>query len=294
MYDRILFPTDGSDIATSVFTYALDIAARHDASVYVLHVADTTRDSITRLGREVIDVLEREGERIVEDLSARATENGVSVVTDVQQGVPHETIVDYSDAADIDLIVMPTHGRGGLHRFLLGSVTERVVNTASVPVLTVTPDGADSREFTYPNQNVLVPTDGSQGAEIALQEGIDLAEASGASLHLLYVIETASLGIDVRSAVAEGELTDRANDILDSARQRAQSGAVEDVTTSVAYGRPYQEITSYVESQDIDMVVLGTHGQTDFSRYTLGSVSAKLLRTSPVPVMTIRDGDGDT
>jgi nucleotide-binding universal stress UspA family protein len=187
---------------------------------------------------------------------------------------------------DVDLVVMPTHGRSGVKRLLLGSVTERVVNTSPVPVLTVTPN-ADS-EFYYPSRSVLVPTDGSQGAKLALDAGIDFAKASDAELHLLNVVETASLGIDVRSAVANDDLEKGADNILDTAREVANEASIEAISTTIEYGRPFREILSYIEEHDIDVVVLGTHGKTDFSRYALGGVSAKLIRTSPVPVLMAR------
>ncbi len=291
MYDRILFPTDGSDPATAVHDYVLEIASAHDATVHVLNVADTTHDSVTRIQGQVVDVLEPEGERIVDEVAASAREAGVDVVTDVRQGVPHETIVEYAGANDVDLIVMPTHGRSGIERYLLGSVTERVVNTSAVPVLTVTP--SEGGEFEYPPRTVLVPTDGSRGAQLALDRGIDLANETGATLHVLHVVETSSLGIDVRSAIADDQLEERANEILAAATETARESSVEAVTSSVVHGQPVKEIRSYVEDNDVDVVALGTQGETDFSRYVLGGVSAKLIRTSPSPVLMVRAPEDD-
>lgn len=137
MYDQILFPTDGSERSDAAFNHVLEIAADHGATVHILHVADTTRDSVTQISGDVVDVLEREGDRIVEEAANRAAERGVSTATEVHQGGVLESIVAYADEYGIDLIVMPTRGRTGLERTLLGSVTERVVRHASVPVLTI-------------------------------------------------------------------------------------------------------------------------------------------------------------
>lgn len=290
MYDRILFPTDGSETATSVFEYVLEIAAAHDATVHVLNVVDTTQAGLTDEREELIGSLEREGERYVEELAARGSHRDRSVVTDVRRGEPYRTIVAYAGASDVDLVVMPTHGRSALDRFLLGSVTERVVNAAPVPVLTVTPDATGDEEFRYPCRTVLVPTDGSQGADLAVDAGVDVANATGASLHLLHVVDTASLGVDVRSTAAEDELEAHANELLETARETARAGSVQETATSIAYGRPFREILSCAEARDVDMIVLGTQGETDFSRYTLGGVSSKLIRISPVPVLMVRDG----
>ncbi|WP_225336576.1 universal stress protein [Halomicrobium urmianum] len=291
MYDRLLFPTDGSDVASDALEYALDVAATHDATLHVLNVADTTVDSVTNVRGEVVDALEEEGERIVAAVAERASDRNVSVVAEVLQGRPHETIVDYARTSGVDLVVMPTHGRSGIKRYLLGSVTERVVNTSNVPVLTVTPD--DDARLTYPPRDVLVPTDGSPGADRAVAEAIALAKETSATLHLLHVMETASLGPDVRSAVKGGELEERGNEILHAAADRARDASVDDVATALASGRAYREILSYVRENDVDVVALGTHGETEFSRYVLGGVSAKLIRTSPVPVLLARQLESD-
>lgn len=291
MYDRLLFPNDGSETAASAFEYALEIASEHDATIHVLTVIDTTEEDITRIGEEAIDALEGEGERIVHDAAEQAAERGVSVVPESRHGTPHETIVDYSEEVDIDLIVMPNHGRADLERYLLGSVTERVLNTASVPVLTVNPDANDA--LTYPVHDVLVPTDGSRGANRALTEGIDLANATGATLHLLHVVETAKFGFDIESEAVAERLEGQANEIVTEAIETVNAAAVGSVTSSIAHGQPYREISSYVEANDIDLVAIGTHGRTDFSRYTLGGVSSKIVRTASVPVLMVREPTAD-
>lgn len=136
MYDDILFPTDGETGADAGFERALEAAATFDARLHVLYVADTTRDSVTTLGGEVVDVLEREGEDVVEAYVARAADRGVDAVDAVVQGQPHVVIAQYA-AEHVDLVVMPTRGRTGVTEHLLGSTTERVVRTSDVPVLTV-------------------------------------------------------------------------------------------------------------------------------------------------------------
>ena len=291
MYDQILFPADGSEPADTVFEYALQIASEHEATIHILNVADTSQDSLVRIRGDVIDVLEQQGEEIVAEATQRATERGLSVVSEVLQGDPYKTIIGYSEQSDIDCIVVPTHGRRGLQRFLLGSVTERVINTAAVPVIAVNPDR--DRPLAYPPQRILVPTDGSRGADLAVMEGINAATATGASLHLLHVVETGSLGPDARSVLQEGELTDRAHDVIDGASRRAEEASLDPVTSVIEHGEPSKVIRDYIVENGIDLAVLGTHGQTDFSRYVMGGVSAKLVRTSPVPVMWVRESDAD-
>ena len=167
MFETILLPTDGSDGASVAVDHVLDIATAHDATVHIINVADTTRDSVVQIRGDVVDALEEKGEEIVSDAAERAHERGVSTVTEVLQGEPYSTILDYAELRDVDVIAMPTHGRGGLSRLLLGSTTERVVRTSDVPVLTIRPDSDVTT--THPYRNVLVPTDGSDCARTALE-----------------------------------------------------------------------------------------------------------------------------
>ncbi|WP_440009192.1 universal stress protein [Halomicrococcus sp. SG-WS-1] len=288
MFDQILFPTDGGDGATVVFDHVLDIATAHDATVHIVNVADTTQMSTTRIQGEVVDTLEQEGEQIVHETADRAKQRGVTTVTEVVQGEPYRTIIGYADSHDVDLIVMPTHGRQGLERFLLGSTTERVVRRANVPVLTIRPD--DDSTIEYPYQNALVPTDGSDCANQALAMGVDVAKADGAALHLLSVIAIASLGVDVRSDLQMSALEEQADELIEDARAFAENASVESISGSVEHGPSiHRAILSYIDEHDIDLVVVGTHGRTGFDRYVLGSVTEYLIRTSPIPVLTVRE-----
>jgi nucleotide-binding universal stress UspA family protein len=286
MYDAILFPTDGSDGAAVGLEHALDIAAAHGATLHVLNVADTTRDSVVRVQGQVVDALEREGQRVVREAAERARERGVETVTEVLQGEPARTIVEYAEARGVDLVVVPTRGRSGLRRFLLGSTAERVVRQATVPVLTVRPD--EDLRLDYPSRNVLVPTDGSDCAREALSVGVDVANVDGASLHVLSVVDTASLGVDVRTDVQSEQFEASANETVRRAVEFAEEAGVESVTGAVESGASvHRAILSYVDGHDVDLVVVGSHGRTGLDRYILGSVTAKLLRTAPVPVLIV-------
>jgi len=138
MYDRILVPTDGSQQADRAFEQALDLAETYDAEIHLLYVVDVSALAAEFDAVTVIDQLEEAGSKITDRLRERAAEDGVErVETAVVEGVPHRTILDYADENDADLVVMGTHGRTGIDRYLLGSVTEKVVRLSDAPVLTV-------------------------------------------------------------------------------------------------------------------------------------------------------------
>jgi nucleotide-binding universal stress UspA family protein len=147
MYDTILVPTDGSDVAEIAVDHALDLAEKYDATLHTIYVVDTDAMDLS-LGTEQVERVKsgRFGE--MEDLAekaneatgrvaSKAEEQGVSVVENIVGGRPHREITDYATENDVDLIVMGSHGRGGVRRMLLGSVAERVLRTARIPVLVV-------------------------------------------------------------------------------------------------------------------------------------------------------------
>lgn len=144
MYERILVPTDGSALATAAARQAVDLAALAGAEVHALYVVDA--DAIGFAEPAQIDVeevrssLRIQGEEATAAIGELAEAAGVRVVDEVRVGAPAEEILEYGRQADVDLVVMGTHGRSGLARFLLGSVTERVLRAAPVPVLAVPPE----------------------------------------------------------------------------------------------------------------------------------------------------------
>jgi len=140
MYDRILVPTDGSTASDGAVDHAFDLAAVHDATVHAVYVVDTASAagiSMESTWEGVSDMLYREGGSALEGVEALGAERGVPVETAVIEGSPAREIVRYAEEQDCDVIVMGTHGRGGIDRLLLGSVAEKVVRASSVPVLTV-------------------------------------------------------------------------------------------------------------------------------------------------------------
>lgn len=147
MYERILIPTDGSEVAEVAVDHALDLAEKYDAEIHALYVVDT--DAVAYgLGTEQVDRL-RQGnfqgmtelreaaEAATGSVRDQAEARGLSVVDHYSGGRPHDMIATYAEDNDIDLVVMGSHGRSGVRRALLGSVTERTLRSTHVPVLVV-------------------------------------------------------------------------------------------------------------------------------------------------------------
>ena len=140
MYSRILIPTDGSAEVERAVEHALDLAEAHGATVHALYVVNTA--SYAGLPMEtawegVDELLRSDAEAAVETVRERAQARSIPVETSIVEGTPSRCIVREAEENGCDLIVMGTHGRGGIDRLLLGSVAEKVVRASSLPVLTV-------------------------------------------------------------------------------------------------------------------------------------------------------------
>lgn len=146
MYDSILIPTDGSDDAKRAAEHGVGLAAAFDATVHALYVVDLPGTPRTVYLSDSEDDLREEyeeyGREVTGDVADLAAEHGVECVTVLKSGAIHERIVDYADEEGIDGIVMGTGYKGKLGG-LLGSVAEKVVRTANVPVTTIRADGTD-------------------------------------------------------------------------------------------------------------------------------------------------------
>jgi nucleotide-binding universal stress UspA family protein len=273
MYDQILVPTDGSRSAEAAAHHGLVIAAAFDASVHLISVTDD-RERSERLAKaqaqdaisHLEELLEQES-----DLSCRSV---------IKHGSPHEAIISYASENDIDLIIMGTHGRRGLSRVLLGSVTERVIRLSNDPVIAVPPHAIGRERERY--ERILIPTDGSPGATAAVEHGMSIADRLDASVRVLCVID----GETGLPPIGD-KLRDKAVEVVEDVAEQASERDVS-MTTHVQPGIPHEVINNFVSAHGIDLVTMGTHGRSGIRRHLLGSVTERVLRTSDAPVLTVR------
>ena len=146
MYDDVLIPTDGSDTISETLAHGLPIAATNDATVHALYVVDSRVTAAAGEGTstDLERQLEDEGRDAVATVEDRATAEGLETVGEVRQGTPAKTILEYADEQGIDLIVIGTRGKSPREKVTsLGSVSERVVDNASIPVFVVRNAGGE-------------------------------------------------------------------------------------------------------------------------------------------------------
>ncbi|ELY58707.1 ferredoxin Fer [Natronolimnohabitans innermongolicus] len=275
MYETILVPTDGSAVADRAGEYALELADGFDATVHALHVTE---------GGGLLGGDDGDGEQAVEDLAERADGQGIDVTTSVRdpEDAIHSELLEYADEHDVDLVVMGTHGRSGLDRFLLGSVAQQTLRESSVPVATVHDETALEREF----DRLLVPIDGSHSAATALEHAIDLATETDGRLHLVHVSDEAPLEDEtVTYGASDTDEETVGLEPVDDALERVRDSKLASVDVSTPSGRVDQQILAVAAEHDVDGIVMGTHGETGLRRYLLGSTTERVVRFADVPVI---------
>lgn len=283
MFEHVLVPVDGSDSATGAVEHAVALAGRFEATVHALYVRDDG-ELPGELGdvpddSDLVAELDAAADAALAAVADRCESASVPVRTVVRTGRPTDEILDYAAEAGVDLIVLGTHPRGPVERFLRESVAEQVSQATSPPVLTVGEAPAEGYG------TVLLATDGRSGSGGAEDCAFALAGTFGATLHGVYVVDSrfGRSGPLQDVLEREGESVARA---LDS--RGVQEGVT--VVTATRNGRPATEILDYAAGNDVDLIVVGTQGRRGLDRFVLGSVASRLLREAPAPVLTVRAG----
>ncbi len=285
----ILAATDFSKTADRATVLASDIAHRFKAHLHLLHAAVLLDDP--HLGQERRDQIEElltsndaERRKALEERYEK--EHGIDITPHIIRGIaPGEVIVESARTLGCDLIVMGTNGRRGLSHLFLGSVAERVVRTATTPVLTVHADAEIN-----PNgvSRILVPHDFSDASISALKQAAAWGKALGADLTLLHVVEPVVYpefySVDYLTEDVMERVVDRSEEALKKAADDLPevSGSIR-----VEVGRAADTIVDFADPETFDLVVMATRGLSGFEHILLGSVAESVLRRSRVPLLAI-------
>lgn len=283
MYQRLLIPTDGSETAAAAGKAAVALAAEHDATLHAIYVHELA--SLPYDFDEVPEEYRSRTHEAVEKIEEQAKAAGVDVETAVleNEGPVHTAIIDYATEHEMDCIVMGTHGRTGVGRFVLGSVTERTLRESPIPVMGI----HGETDFEPAFESILVPTDGSDGAWAALHHATELAVAADASMHLVHSIDLGGVTGDPGSGYFLDRLETVGEEMLEKAASHARQAGVSDVQTTLLRGSPHRVIREYAADKGLDAIVMGTHGRTGVERWFLGSVTERVVRRSEVPVIAV-------
>jgi nucleotide-binding universal stress UspA family protein len=303
MYHSILVPLDGSQFAEQALPLALNIANRAGASLELVRVHGLYALQDPACGwlpySPAEDAVFKEQEQAYLDAITKQLGKtaAVPVTSTLVGGLIEDAILERVRTKPADLIVMTTHGRGPMSRFWLGSVAVELVRHGPVPILLVRPQEDSTVTPPEPTlRRILIPLDGSELAELVLEPATALGSLMDAEYALIRSVEASSLPVgspfvaELR-AVEQRRLEERkteAQAYLDKVAERLRAKAFRIQTHIVVGESAAAAVLDVVRSQNIDLVVIATHGRSGFKRLLLGSVADKIVRGTLTPVLVYR------
>jgi nucleotide-binding universal stress UspA family protein len=307
-FRSILVPLDGSPFAEQAVPLASRIVQRSGGKLRLAFVHKLPAAPVDSAAAKLftsIEVATRKAERAyLRGIQAKLREGGIRLSSAVTlTGEPGPGLAQYAREMAIDLVVMATHGRGGIRRAWLGSVADHLIRHLEVPVLLVRPTEGAAPQGRPGAGRILVPLDGSPLAEEALDAAAALARIWDTEVTLLQVVPpvlpTPDLALPVPSAYDE-DLTamcrTQAQDYLDDVVERLHVQGLHATGVAVVGWSAIDSILDMARPEQVALVVLATHGRGGLRRLALGSVADKLVRGADVPVLVYRPvaGGGKT
>ncbi|HRQ42641.1 MAG TPA: universal stress protein [Chloroflexota bacterium] len=303
MFKKILVPLDGSELAEWALTPALALAKATQGEVILLRSMIPVYTTMPMVADEYSwvwpDYAREQGRAetrtYLEDIARTHSHPSITLHPMAVEGDAAGMIVDTAVAEDIDLIVMSTHGWSGFKKWLLGSVTERVLHSVSCPVLAV--------RSSQPIRRMLITLDGSPLAEKAVAPALAVAAGLEAKVVLLHVNEPIIPGYEstfqFEWSVAEDqqqqlhhERQGQAETYLNSVAHQYGRDDVE-MQQMVISGAPVETILEFMRLHSMDLVAMSTHGRSGLRRWLYGSVTAKVMRGSESHMLIVRPPNGE-
>ena len=292
MFRNVMLPLDGSALADAAFPLAVDVAKRCDAHLHLVRVHQVPTPTMDAVVNPQYDAMLREWQR--EAMFKRldqARSRGVDGCAVLLEGAVVDELQAYAGSADVDLIIMSTHGRGGIARVVMGSVAEHMVRTSAAPVLLL-PSAVDRNRAASASsiKRVLLPMDGTAEGEQILPHAIAIAELCDAELLLLHVafsplpLALSAVGpVPVANDYAAGAESSYLDGILRSIPATVRVRAV------VGSGmRPGDAILEQAVREQVDLIAMATHGRSGWARVAYGSIAEHVLRHANIPVLMKR------
>jgi nucleotide-binding universal stress UspA family protein len=305
MVKKILVPLDGSKTAESALPYARALAEKLDADVELLEVIDLT-EIAGNVSADQVALTNNAGEHTSRKLDPYLTQIAKSFPhlrthCRVEQGMAAAVIVDAAAADKETLIIMASHGRSGIYRWLLGSVSEKVLRGASNPLLLIRASEQSPTDGQATLRSIVVPLDGSKAGELALAPALELARAMKIEIVLLRTYElpaTAYYRADDYPASAAAfipsyaelveEMSREAREYIDLKVKELRSQGLEQVRSQVLEGKAADEIIKLARNTQDSLIAMCTHGHSGLKRWVLGGVTEKIVHYSSSPVLVVQ------
>ena len=282
---KILVTTDFSEVSDHALDYAISLARRYDARIYLAHVItpDPFQFAEPQLAQATYEKVRQAAEEGITDI----------LISGKLRGVPHEVLMEEGNVwptlekliveHEIDLVVVGTHGRGKVQKILIGSVAEEIFRQADCAVLTVGPGvkGETAKEIEL--KNILFATDFGPGAEKAAAHAFSLAQEHGARLSLLHVIESAAAYTE-ESVARQREIN------IVRMRQLMPKGSEDwcKIEFRVTFGAAVEEILLSAREIKADLIVMGAKPRKSLAGHAPLTIAYNVVTKAPSPVLTVR------
>jgi nucleotide-binding universal stress UspA family protein len=296
MFKHLLVPLDGSRLAEAALPAAETLSKTLDARVTLFHVIERRAPQEIHGEPHLSDPTEAWA--YLNEVAARAFSPDVNVeqhVHTAEVGDVARSIVKHAEELGSDLVVMCTHGRGGVRTWLLGSIAQQVIALRQAPVLLIQPDGV-AATASFACRRLLVPLDGNPDHEQGLSVASALARACAADVHLLMVVPTLGT-LSGEHGTAARLLPTATSAWLDMSEESAEAHIHQkatglqalglSTTAEVYRGDPAGAIARTAQRVQSDLIVIGTHGRSGIDAFWSGSVAAQVSSRSHVPLLLV-------
>jgi len=293
MYHKMLVPLDGSRLSEVVFPYAKDLAARLGLDITLLHVHSSKESETMPLHQAYIEhkaqIIKRQLREWQKRIGGGLEDRKLQVHGELARGYPPEEIICYAEENNIDLILMATHGRSGVRRWVLGSVADKILCVSSIPIWLIRASTAESVPYDkWPQRTLLVPLDGSVLAEKVLPHVKVLAKQPGmpaVNVVLLRVDEPPTTSGHYFRNIPESR--EEIEQYLANVETQLKRSKIK-VQSEISSGDPAEQIVSYGQENPFSIIVMSTHGHSGMSRWLYGSVATKVLEHAATPIFLVR------
>ena len=292
--ENILSTTDFSDFSNYTIPYGIAMAEEFGAKLYVCHIIEMhTAGLYAEASLDPLAFQKQQMNFLKEQCDQSIGHHAIEWEPLVSIGYPPDEIARMVEEHQVDLVISATHGRSGIKRLILGSVTERLMRTLPCPLLVVISGEEDletaaGKEFRL--KRIMVGCDFSPDSSLAFQYALSFAQEFQSDLHLVHVVEpsvydNAQRMVRQRKGSSGTQLRDLLKTQLsDMIPEESRNWCMPVIT--ILEGRPYEELVRYATLQNIDMIFLGIRGRGLIETYLVGSTTDRVVRHSPCPVFS--------
>ena len=282
---KILVTTDFSEVSDRALDYAIALARRYDARIYLTHVItpDPFQFAEQQLAQATYEKVRQAAEEGITDILISGKLRGVAHEVLLDEGNVWPTLEKRIAEHEIDLVVAGTHGRGKVQKILIGSVAEEIFRQADTAVLTVGPAVKGDAQKETDLGHILFATDFGPGAEKAAASAFSLAEEHNASLTLLHVIESAAAYTKEAVARQRGINIVRMKELMPQGTENWCQPEFR-----VTFGAAVEEILIAARESKADLIVMGAKPRKSLAGHVPLTIAYNVVTKSTCPVLTVR------